>query len=91
MTYILDQARDRARSMDNLVTVPVALLDIFGRFGIQKYCKDYIYFVISYNSGSITRLIRYICCPSQNIRSLGHVLDMLDHIQHENGPKTQII
>jgi hypothetical protein len=42
-------------------------------------------------SGSITCLIRYICCPSQNIRSLGHVLDMLDSIWHENSPKVQII
>jgi hypothetical protein len=73
--------------MDNLFTGLVALLDTFSRFGIQKYCKDYIYLVISYNSGSITCLIRYICCPSQNIRSLGHVLDMLDHIRYENGPK----
>jgi hypothetical protein len=76
--------------MDNLIAVPVALLNTFGRFGLQKYCKDYIYLVISCNSGSVTCLSRYICCLTQKIRSLGHVLDILDHIQHENSPKTQI-
>jgi hypothetical protein len=76
--------------MDKLPTVLVALLDTFNRFGIQTKCKDYIYPVISYDYGSITCLSRYICCRSQNIRSLGRVLDMLDHIWYENGLKTQI-
>jgi hypothetical protein len=69
--------------MDNLPTVLVALLDTFSRFGIQKNCEDYIYLVISYDYGSITCLSKNICCSSQNIRSLGHVLDMLDHTQYK--------
>ncbi len=76
--------------MHNLVTVPVAPLDTFNRFGIQKYCKNCIYIRILYSSGSITCLPMYIYCPSQSIRSLGHVLGMLDGIWLENDPKAQI-
>ena len=89
-TYIPDHTCDIARIMDNLVIVPVAPLDTFNRFGTQKYCKDYIYIEILYNSGYITCFPMYICCPSKNIRSLGHVLGMLDGIWLKSGPKPQI-
>ena len=47
----------------------LALLDTFGRFGIQKYCKDYIYLVILYNFGSITCL-QPIAEPKARIKIL---------------------
>jgi hypothetical protein len=86
--YIPNKTRDRARITDTLVPVLVALLDTFSSFGIQKYCKDCSYIESSYNYGSITCTLRFICSLSQNTRPLGHVLGMLDGIWHRNGPKT---
>jgi hypothetical protein len=81
---------DRTKSTDNFVTVPLDPLDTFGSFDIQRYCMDYIYLGIFYTFGSITCFPRNNCCPSQHIKSLGHVLGMLGGIWHKNRPKPQI-
>jgi hypothetical protein len=73
--------------MNNLATVLVALLDRFVKCGIQENWSDCIYLIILYDSDSITCFTSYTCYSSQSIRSLGHFLDMLDHIWPENGPK----
>jgi hypothetical protein len=81
---------DRTRSIDNFFTVPLDPLDTFGSFDIQRYCMDDIYLGTFYTFGSITCFPRHTCCPSQHIKSLGHVLGMLGGIQRQNRPNTQI-